>query len=246
MWVHCEEESMKRELPGCGGTSQTCISRSQTLLYVLVFEITLFLNSRKKSLRSPWIKKATVSMRGLKWILVWKTNCCRVQYLCREQTSLEENAELSWMFNKVHVWTEKCTSVSTHQSCNDLIKLSLVCWYMLVLHHILFSLNFLTVCRTPPAFLQLLVEDLHGFIVNLEFFFVSLLESEIRPARLLTWCQKQTEGYRNVAISDLTSSWQSGFALCALIHRFKPQLMYVTHVGSYQQQPWISLIILSV
>ncbi|XP_030579797.1 F-actin-monooxygenase MICAL2 isoform X2 [Archocentrus centrarchus] len=50
-------------------------------------------------------------------------------------------------------------------------------------------------------------------------------ESEIRPARLLTWCQKQTEDYRNVIITDLTSSWKNGIALCALIHRFKPQLI---------------------
>ncbi|XP_033972983.1 F-actin-monooxygenase MICAL2 isoform X3 [Trematomus bernacchii] len=50
-------------------------------------------------------------------------------------------------------------------------------------------------------------------------------ESEIRPTRLLTWCQKQTEGFRNVLITDLTSSWKSGIALCALIHRFKPQLI---------------------
>ncbi|XP_026234316.1 F-actin-monooxygenase MICAL2 isoform X3 [Anabas testudineus] len=50
-------------------------------------------------------------------------------------------------------------------------------------------------------------------------------DTEIRPARLLTWCQKQTEGYRNVTVTDLTSSWQSGIALCALIHRFKPQLI---------------------
>ncbi|XP_023266596.1 F-actin-monooxygenase MICAL2 isoform X1 [Seriola lalandi dorsalis] len=50
-------------------------------------------------------------------------------------------------------------------------------------------------------------------------------ESEIRPTRLLTWCQKQTEGYRNVMITDLTSSWQSGIALCALIHKFNPQLI---------------------
>ncbi|XP_014843087.1 PREDICTED: protein-methionine sulfoxide oxidase MICAL2-like isoform X5 [Poecilia mexicana] len=50
-------------------------------------------------------------------------------------------------------------------------------------------------------------------------------ESEIRPSRLLSWCQKQTEGYRNVSITDLTSSWRSGIALCALIHRFKPQLI---------------------
>lgn len=50
-------------------------------------------------------------------------------------------------------------------------------------------------------------------------------ESDIRPSRLLTWCQKQTEGYKNVSITDLTSSWRSGIALCALIHRFKPQLI---------------------
>ncbi|KAM4630469.1 F-actin-monooxygenase MICAL2 [Polymixia lowei] len=50
-------------------------------------------------------------------------------------------------------------------------------------------------------------------------------ESEIRPGRLLTWCQKQTEGYRNVTVTDLTSSWRSGTALCSLIHRFKPQLI---------------------
>ncbi|XP_059393925.1 F-actin-monooxygenase MICAL2 isoform X19 [Carassius carassius] len=50
-------------------------------------------------------------------------------------------------------------------------------------------------------------------------------ESEIRPSRLLTWCQKQTEGYRAVDVTDLTSCWSSGLALCALIHRFRPQLI---------------------
>ncbi|KAJ7986091.1 hypothetical protein DPEC_G00347210 [Dallia pectoralis] len=50
-------------------------------------------------------------------------------------------------------------------------------------------------------------------------------ESEIRPGRLLTWCQKQTEGYRNVRVADLTTSWLSGLGFCALIHRFRPHLM---------------------
>ncbi|XP_030917047.1 F-actin-monooxygenase MICAL2 isoform X5 [Geospiza fortis] len=50
-------------------------------------------------------------------------------------------------------------------------------------------------------------------------------ESDIRPNKLLTWCQKQTEGYRNVHVTDLTSSWRSGLALCAIIHRFRPDLI---------------------
>ncbi|KAJ8252036.1 hypothetical protein COCON_G00213480 [Conger conger] len=54
---------------------------------------------------------------------------------------------------------------------------------------------------------------------------VNRRESEVRPSRLLTWCQKQTEGYRNVNVSDLTSSWKSGLALCALIHRFRADLI---------------------
>ncbi|KAM9555943.1 F-actin-monooxygenase MICAL2 isoform 2-T2 [Guaruba guarouba] len=50
-------------------------------------------------------------------------------------------------------------------------------------------------------------------------------ESDIRPNKLLTWCQKQTEGYHNVNVTDLTTSWKSGLALCAIIHRFRPDLI---------------------
>ncbi|XP_075998379.1 F-actin-monooxygenase mical2b [Genypterus blacodes] len=54
---------------------------------------------------------------------------------------------------------------------------------------------------------------------------LSRKESEVRPGRLLTWCQKQTEGYRGVDVTNLTSSWRNGLALCALIHRHKPELI---------------------
>ncbi|XP_037622097.1 protein-methionine sulfoxide oxidase mical2b isoform X12 [Sebastes umbrosus] len=49
--------------------------------------------------------------------------------------------------------------------------------------------------------------------------------SEVRPGRLLTWCQKQTQGYRGVDVTNLTSSWRNGLALCALLHRQRPELI---------------------
>ncbi|KAM9753185.1 LOW QUALITY PROTEIN: F-actin-monooxygenase mical2b [Menidia menidia] len=54
---------------------------------------------------------------------------------------------------------------------------------------------------------------------------LSRRESEVRPGRLLTWCQKQTQGYRGLQVTNLTSSWRDGRALCALIHRQRPELI---------------------
>ncbi|XP_062246041.1 F-actin-monooxygenase mical2b isoform X3 [Platichthys flesus] len=54
---------------------------------------------------------------------------------------------------------------------------------------------------------------------------LSRRESDVRPGRLLTWCQKQTQGYRGVEVTNLTSSWRNGLALCALIHHQRPELI---------------------
>jgi len=44
---------------------------------------------------------------------------------------------------------------------------------------------------------------------------------------LLKWFQRQLEPYRNlVKVIDLTTSWRNGLALCALIHLYRPNLLY--------------------
>ena len=45
---------------------------------------------------------------------------------------------------------------------------------------------------------------------------------------LLMWCKKVTEGYHDAEVTDFTKSWRSGLAFCAIIHHFRPDLMYVS------------------
>lgn len=40
--------------------------------------------------------------------------------------------------------------------------------------------------------------------------------------RVLEWCQAQTKSYKNVKITNFSSSWADGLAFCALIHSFLP------------------------
>lgn len=46
---------------------------------------------------------------------------------------------------------------------------------------------------------------------------------------LLKWCQNKTVGYRNIDITNFSSSWNDGLAFCAILHSYlKDKIPYDT------------------
>jgi hypothetical protein len=42
---------------------------------------------------------------------------------------------------------------------------------------------------------------------------------------LLEWCKEVTREYQGVKVTNLTTSWRSGMAFCAVVHHFRPDLV---------------------
>lgn len=58
---------------------------------------------------------------------------------------------------------------------------------------------------------------------------------------LLHWCQEQTAGFPGVHITDFSSSWADGLALCALVHRLQPGLLEPSELqgmGALEATSW--------
>lgn len=57
--------------------------------------------------------------------------------------------------------------------------------------------------------------------------FISIEDATAKDG-LLLWCQKNTKGYRGVdppGLKNFHRDWKSGMAFCALIHKFRPDLL---------------------
>ena len=55
-------------------------------------------------------------------------------------------------------------------------------------------------------------------------------------AGLELWAKQVTSGYPGVNIRDFTSSWRDGLAFCAIIHRFRPDLLDFSVLQAGQTQ----------
>lgn len=42
---------------------------------------------------------------------------------------------------------------------------------------------------------------------------------------LLEWCKDVMKNYKDIKVTNLTTSWRNGMAFCAIIHNFQPNLM---------------------
>lgn len=61
------------------------------------------------------------------------------------------------------------------------------------------------------------------FIIDVLEKFLS--DSAIHPDTLLHWLKRQMEQFEDLVVDDLTTSFKDGLILCAVINRYRPDLL---------------------
>ncbi|XP_073764250.1 uncharacterized protein ehbp1l1a isoform X5 [Danio rerio] len=67
-------------------------------------------------------------------------------------------------------------------------------------------------------------------LLNSETEIVTLVNSS---QSLLEWCQKVTQGYKGVRITNFSTSWRNGLAFCAILHHFHPEKLNYEMLDPY-------------
>ncbi|PSN38132.1 hypothetical protein C0J52_08223, partial [Blattella germanica] len=62
-------------------------------------------------------------------------------------------------------------------------------------------------------------------------------DSQVHPDTLLHWLKKQVALYDNVHVEDMTHSFKNGLVLCAIIHRYRPDLLDFHTLSSEDEEP---------
>lgn len=56
-------------------------------------------------------------------------------------------------------------------------------------------------------------------------YLLHILESQVHQETLLVWLKTQVEPYGSIPVEDFAKSFKNGLALCAIIHRYRPDLV---------------------
>lgn len=84
--------------------------------------------------------------------------------------------------------------------------------------------NFLKTNHLADCDLKMILGMIWAIILDYQIKGISIEDVSAKEG-LLLWCQKKTKGYRDVKVENFHNSWKDGMALCALIHRHRPDLI---------------------
>lgn len=60
---------------------------------------------------------------------------------------------------------------------------------------------------------------------NYSFGSFKFIESQVHQETLHDWLKTQVEPYDSISVEDFAKSFKNGLALCAVIHRYRPDLI---------------------
>lgn len=70
-----------------------------------------------------------------------------------------------------------------------------------------------------------IVFDIHFSLASKDPLWALVRNGGSKRNALLKWCQAKTGGYKGIDITNFSSSWNDGLALCALMHSYLPNLV---------------------
>jgi len=100
--------------------------------------------------------------------------------------------------------------------------------------------NFLGTMHLVDHDLKMLLGMVWSIILDYQIKGISVDDLSAKEG-LLLWVQQKTKGYRDVDVKNFTDSFTNGLAFCALIHKFRPDLLDYDSLNAADNEKNLSL-----